>query len=126
MMHMLTNSTNACKLAAPWVLEVITHEEVGSPVYPALHTQLNVLRSSAEQTASGAQLCKLALQAFVTRPGILRRFSLLHTRAVVSPDAVASLVPSGDQAIEKTKLKCPISVSSVLPLLLLQTRTVLS
>ena len=41
---------------------------------------------------------------------------LLHTRAVVSQDAVAILVPSGDQATDQTTLLCPVSVSSVLPI----------
>ena len=41
-----------------------------------------------------------------------------------SLDPVAILVPSGDQATEVTLLLCPVSVSSVLPLLLLHTRAV--
>ena len=45
---------------------------------------------------------------------------------MLSKDAVAILVPSGDQATDRTTLLCPVSVSSVLPLLLLHTRAVLS
>ncbi len=51
---------------------------------------------------------------------------LFHTRAVLSQDAVAILLPSGDHATDATSLLCPVSVSSVLPLLLLHTRAVLS
>ncbi len=40
---------------------------------------------------------------------------LLHTRAVLSSDAVAILLPSGDHATETTELLCPVSVRSVLP-----------
>ena len=42
---------------------------------------------------------------------------LLHTRAVLSIDAVAILVPSGDQGTEVTLLLCPVSVSSVSPII---------
>jgi hypothetical protein len=49
---------------------------------------------------------------------------LLHTRAVLSSDAVAILLPSGDHATDITLPLCPVSVNSVLPLLLLHTRAV--
>jgi hypothetical protein len=42
---------------------------------------------------------------------------LLHTRAVPSSDAVAILVPSGDQGTDTTLLLCPVSVSSVSPII---------
>jgi hypothetical protein len=39
---------------------------------------------------------------------------LLHTRAVLSSDAVAILLPSGDHATETTEVLCPVSVRILL------------
>jgi hypothetical protein len=55
-----------------------------------------------EHSASRTQLCKLELQALVTRLGKVVVSTALHTSAVPSLDAVAIFEPSGDHATEKT------------------------
>jgi hypothetical protein len=117
-----SNTSNVRKLTAEAALRCVfwMQEVVGSPAYPALHAQLNVLLASAEHTASAAQLCKLELQTPVKRLG--KGYGLLNT-VVPLLDSMVILVPSGDHAIDRTP-PYPIenANSSILLLLVLHTR----
>lgn len=89
------------------------------------HTFAQVVAGTIAGAAAAAASYAL-MRLRQPRPGHAAPRYLAHSRAVASALAVASSLPSGENATKFTALEWPVSVLTVLPLTGSHTRTVLS